>query len=165
MTLRIKDCKATPSTIRVFFTEDVQATDPNKNTDATHPGNYTLVTPIGNTPQAITTTKITYDPFQQAVYIPLTNPPKSLSAGTFVGIIVSNVETPLNDKLPGPPPGGIANVPNSDRSVTRVNGGDDEEKDIRRIARVTEDSFAFPQLSEEIGYPPSPLARPSGAPS
>jgi hypothetical protein len=50
--------------------------------------------------------------------------------------------------------------------VVRVNGrDDDEEKDIRSIARVTADAFAYPQLSEEIGYPPSPLARPSGAPS
>jgi hypothetical protein len=159
--LRIKDCKATPGSIRVFFTDAVKANSPagQQDHDATNPQNYEIVTPIGSLKQSIVgkTGQITYDEIRQAVYIPLTSNAPVLTPGQFVGVIVSNVQTPRGDGLPPTPP--------HDSIVVRVDGDDDEEKDIRRIARVTEDSFAFPQLSEEIGYAPSPLARPSGAPS
>jgi hypothetical protein len=161
--LRIKDCKATPTSLKVFFSEPVNASDPNNDNDATKPSNYSIETPIGfnekTTP--IQTTKITYDEFRQAVFIPLINPPDSLVKDSFVGVIVKRVESLQGHTLPHISDGG-----NADVFVARVNGGDDnEEKDLRRIARVAEDTFAFPQLSEEVGFAPSPLARPAGAPS
>jgi len=153
MTLRIKDCKATPSSIRVFFTEDVNPDD------ATSPGNYQIVTPIGTTPQGIGSPKISYDQFRQAVFIPLSAPPISLVKDSFLGVIVNNVTSLSNDHLPVPPTKG------SDSFVTRVNGGDDEEKDSRKVTRAVEDAVAYPVLTEEVGFAPSPLAGRSGAPS
>jgi hypothetical protein len=165
--LRIKDCKATPSSIIVFFSDAVNAVSGNFTGSSTNsaidPRNYNVQRFV----DGISTTlnndnaSIQYDELRKAVSITLPpgkpiSHPWPLTTGTWVGITVSNVETPTKVGLPPTPP--------HDFFPALVNGDNDEEKDIRRIARVTEDSFAFPQLSEEIGYAPSPLARPTGAP-
>jgi hypothetical protein len=45
------------------------------------------------------------------------------------------------------------------------NSDTDEAKNIGRATRAVEDAFTYPVLTEEVGYAPSPLARPSGAPA
>jgi hypothetical protein len=158
MTLRITDCKASPSSIRVFFSDAVIAD--NSSNSATNPDNYQIATPIGTRSQNISTTGISYDQFRQAVYIPLRAPPASLVRDSFLGVVVSNVQTPARDQLPQ------SGDANQDFFATRVNGGDgDDDKEIRNATRAAEDAVAFPLLTEEVGFAPSPLARPSGTPS
>jgi len=159
MTLGIKDCKATPNSIRVFFTDAVKANNPlgSDDHDATNPKNYQLVKTIGGAPTAppITTSSISYDQLRLAVYIPLTGSLAPLDQGSLVGLIVTGVQTPNRDEIP----------PGQNTFVTRVNGGDDEEKDSRKVTRAVEDAVAYPVLTEEVGFAPSPLAGRSGAPS
>jgi hypothetical protein len=143
----------------VFFSDAVRASNRNDTKDATDPDDYQLVTPIGHSPRPIdSNTIITYDPFRRAVYIPLTAPLAPLPKDSFVGVIVSDVQTPAGDGLPQ------SGDSNEDSFVTRVNG-DDDDRDIRNATRAAEDAVAFPLLTEEVGYAPSPLARPAGAPS
>lgn len=153
MTLRIIDCKATPSSISVFFSDAVLAD--NSDSSATKSGNYQIATPIGTASQPINTSGISYDPFRHAVYIPLSKPPASLVKDSFLGVVVSKVQTPAGDVLPGDQ--------QQDFFATRVNGHD-EERDVRNATRAAEDAVAYPLLTEEVGYAPSPLAGTSGAP-
>jgi hypothetical protein len=176
MTLRIIDCKATPNSIAVFFSDAVNATaigDPTFSNSARRPENY-LVQQLGATGAPVQlnsgNASISYNQFRNAALITPVIPLGSstapapwtfLTSGNWIGVTVLNVETASGDDgLPGFP-----EAPGQDFFPTLCNGDDDEDRDIRRATRAAEDAVAFPLLTEEVGYAPSPLARPPGAPS
>jgi hypothetical protein len=169
MTLTIKDCKATPTHITVVFSEPVKADSKTVMGSATNPKAYDIVPippPAGQKLFPLNgAAAIYYDSARNTVRItPFFDPQAAapdpwpwsfVSEGSWIGVRVSNVMAENGA-------GGIG----ADGEVFPALVNDhEEERDIRRIARVTEDSFAFPQLSEEVGFAPSPLARPPGAPS
>jgi hypothetical protein len=168
MTLRIIDCKATPNSIKVFFSDALNVVSDSHSasfaSSAANVQNYDVGGKNSSGAPIPVDLKPDITPIRGGHAIVLT-PNNSLPSGSAIIVTVKNIKNESgSDGLPTPPPGSNVHVP-QDFSVATVNGEDNEEKDIRRIARVAEDSFAFPQLSEEIGFAPSPLARPSGGPS
>ena len=172
MTLKIVDCIATPSSITVFFSDAVCASDPAGDYDATNPRNYAVQCPIGtplSTPlQMPANMSIYYDGLRKAVVIPLS---QALPQSAWLSLAVSNVSSVSGDSFVGDT--------GDNTFATRVNGADGIAAGVKgrdRVARgaatgggpmrdiddAIEDAVSFPILTEEVGYPPSPLARSSG---
>jgi hypothetical protein len=170
MTLTIEDCKATPNRITVVFSDAVKADSTAATDSATNPANYRIqrIPPDPNQPPPSLdgAAAISYDPLRNAVRIkPFILPSSTkvpdpwpwalLTSESWIGVIVSNVAAETGpDKIPGPFPAGEA-------FPARVDGDDDPAQDARRTARAVADAVAYPVLTEEVGYPPSPLATPS----
>jgi hypothetical protein len=154
--LRITNCEATAAsgTIVVTFSGPV---DPNA---AGVPGNYTVTDVSGTNLSVVGTPTLT--PNDTAVFISA----EDMAAGQWIQIQVTGVTA-----LGGGPE--IASPNNI--FFTQVHGDDvgvaagDIARSTGRIAKnigsagqAVEDIAAFSLLTEEIGYPPSPLARPPG---
>jgi hypothetical protein len=174
MTLSIIDCKATPRSITVVFSEAVNVStsdSPNFGSSATNPGNYEVQqllkstasdTPVNFADAAV----ISYESSRNAVHIkpfiantvPSSWPWALLTSGSWIAVTVSNVTDETGqDKIKGPFPTGEA-------FPTRVDGEDGPAQDIHRTTRAVEDAVAYPVLTEQVGFAPSPLSAPSGAP-
>src|SRR6266404_811905 len=122
-TLSIIDCKLTPNSITVVFSEDVTATS---TTDfffsAINPANYSIqqISPPGGAPQSFETTrgttsvitaKISYDSRRFAAHITPSIPSNGLSGalwpwalliqGNWIAVTVSRAQTPAGIGLPG----------------------------------------------------------------
>jgi hypothetical protein len=163
MTLSVKDCIATATSIRISFSEDVNhASSSNAaayGSSAINPGNYSVDTiPPANQPRPLGgKAEIFYDPSRFLVHIKpsgngdLTQWPWAyLVPGNWVAITVSGVSaaTGPDDKI------------TSKTLPTRVDG-----HEASQTTRAVTDAVAFPVLTEEVGFAPSPLAKPSGAPA
>jgi hypothetical protein len=172
MTLSIIDCKLTSDSITVFFSKDVTATSPTDPHSATNPNNYSVqgISPA-SAPQpfglaAATTAAISYDSSRFAAHIkPFISPSSSsvptpwpwtlLTSGSWIAVVVKNVspatgsETPISSR--------------GEAFPARVDGVDDPVRDTHRTTRAVEDAVAYPVLTEEVGFAPSPVATPSGA--
>src|SRR5438270_6963061 len=165
-TLSIIDCKLTQNSITVVFSEDVTANS------ATNPANYTVkqISPPGGAAQSFETTsgttpvitaKISYDSSRFAAHITPSIPSSGLSGsdwpwallirGNWIAVTVSNVTATAGTRLAG------------ETFPAQVNGHDDPNRDIHRTTHAVEDAVAYPVLTEEVGFPPSPLAGPPGA--
>jgi hypothetical protein len=159
MTLRIIDCTANPSSITVFFSDAV------KESDATNPANYAVECPIGKplpTPLRLPDNMaIHYDKVHNAAVIPLR---EALPLRTWLSVAVSHVTSVSGDSF--------AADTGDNTFATRVNGaggiparglksGEDTAGDIED---AIEDAVSYPVLTEEVGFAPSPLARPPGVP-
>jgi hypothetical protein len=163
MALTIKDCKATPTRITVVFSDPVQGAS------ATDPSNYS-VGPLPPPSSGSTTftlsgaAAIHYDPSLNAVRVhPSFDPTTSIPTPwpwSFVkddSWIAVNVKNVLAETGPGIGAAGEA-------FPTLVDG--EGEREIRQTTRAAEDAVAYPLLTEEVGYAPSPLAgTPSAPPS
>jgi hypothetical protein len=185
MTLKIVDCIATPSSISVVFSDAVKGSDIHGKNDATNPANYTVQCPIGHSlGKAVPlpdNMAILYDAIRHTAIIPLKDP---VPQGAWLSVSVTGVTTVSN--VP------FAAGTGDNTFATRVNGadasargrqgsggiarglkgrgaatggsetGDDRAGDIED---AIEDAVSFPFLTEEVGYPPSPLSRSrSGSP-
>jgi hypothetical protein len=166
MTLTIKDCKATPNRITVVFSEAVKADSTTATDSATNPGNYSVqrISPDPDTTSQSLgeTAAISYDPSRNAVHIkpfiktssttvPRPWPWASLTSESWIAVTVSAVSS-ATGKDP---------AITTEAFPTRVDGDDDPAQDAHRTARAVADAVAYPVLTEEVGYPPSPLATPS----
>jgi hypothetical protein len=159
MTLRIIDCKATPNSIKVVYSDAVNVSSDDNS--ATKVGNYEIVENQSGVPSLVQLINI--NPFRSG-HVALT-PSKSLTTGSSIVVTVKRVKNEnLSDGLPMPPPSATVREP-QDFIVAQVNGDDGDDKNLRGAARAVEDAVAYPVLTEEVGFAPSPLARPSGAPS
>jgi len=175
----------TPNTIVVTFSEPVDASSTTAGTSATNDQNYTLIlftvtstggyTTVG--PPLPVTVPIRADLNGTTAII---TPQQKLAPGQWIQIVVNRV-TPIG--------GGTAIAPPNNVFFTQVHTNDlgvaagDIALNTGRLAANTgsiaantgsiattssstsksiEDLAAFSLLTEEIGYPPSPLARPSG---
>jgi len=147
MSLKITRCAATPIAVAVFFSESVDE-DSAKN------GTYEIRSPFNANPLPLTGATIACDQFKRRVVITLPTP--ELNRGDFLIIKVTNVQSvgttiPISDN-------GTDNV-----AATHVNGDDiDDEEEVQE---AIEDLAAYPILTEEVGYPPSPLSVPSAGTS
>jgi hypothetical protein len=167
MTLRIIDCKATPNSIKVLFSDAVNVVSDPSNpalfaSSAANVNNYAIVENSSGGPIFVSLNQKNITPIRDGHGIVLT-PGTQLLTGSSIVVTVQNIRNESGSD--GLPHQEGSKDPPQDFSVAIVNGQDNEEKEIRRIARVAEDSFAFPQLSEEVGFAPSPLARLSSVPS
>jgi hypothetical protein len=151
MGLRIKDCAATPSSITIFFSDAV-------NDEVKKLQNYTVEQlGIGNVSLADANASVAYHHVRHAAVITekSSSSPWNLQTGHWIAVTVNhdNVKSASGTEFED---GGNG-------FATQVNGDSEEAKKIGRATRAVEDTFAFPVLTEEVGFAPSP--RPAGAPS
>lgn len=148
MGLKIMNCRATPSSITIFFSDFVVNGDVAEN--------YQIQSPVGQSID-LTSASLKYvDAQNKTVVIILPSP--LLATGNFLTVLA-------NPGRLANPIGGMGKTtfdPGGDSFATRVDGNG---SGARRTARAVEDAVSFPVLTEEVGYAPSPLATPSGTPS
>jgi hypothetical protein len=140
---KITRCVATPTLVFVHFSESLDS--PNAN----NAGNYKIfIPPVNDDATTILSTnnfeEVTYAREQFLTTIKLTRP---LSRGQVI-VVQAKVESD-GDLVPG----------NSVASAT-VNGADDSGEAV--VDEAVEDLAAYPVLTEEVGYPPSPIASGGG---
>ena len=149
MGLTITDCRATTSSITIFFSDPVDHTSTGPaSTNATNPNNYTVFDPDSTafaTPDH--PPSITVGADGKTVTIPFAAP--TFNPGDSVLVVVTNIALATN---PGTPAleGGPVTIA---REVPGKGG-------IGRITRDVEDAIAYPILTEEVGLPPSAVAAP-----
>ena len=149
--LRITNCEATVSAIVVTFSEPVDGSN----------GNYAVIAYNGTgTPVNLTSTTLTQND-TTAIIVPST----SLTPAQWIQIAVTSVTTKSGTPISPPNNVFFTQVHQDDVGVA---AGDIARntgriaKNIGSAGQAVEDIAAFSLLTEEIGYPPSPLARPSG---
>jgi hypothetical protein len=149
-TLTIKGCDVTTTSITISFSApvDVRATD----TGAANPDNYTIYDPAANffvPTNPDTTWGVVPSADGQTVVITLpTN--TSFNTGDFVLIGISNIALASD-------PGTSALI-DDPVSISRQVPGTDQ---TARTTKDVEDAIAYPVLTEEIGYRPSPVGTPT----
>jgi len=150
-TLTITGCSITTNSITISFSDRVDQTL-NSDTSATNPLNYTVYDPaanfpLGTNPPLQAGQTITVSPDGQTVTIPLA---QNFNVGDFVLIGVSNIAFATN---PGTP--ALIDDPLSITRQVPGTGG------TAQVTKDVEDAIAYPVLTEEIGYRPSPVGMPS----
>lgn len=148
-TLTIVGCSVDTSSITISFSDKVDATSLTGPTSATNPGNYTIYDPPNFPPGTNPPSNITVAADGQTVTIPLAA--QRFSPGDFVLIAISNIALAAN---PGTP--ALIDDP---VSIARQVPGTDP---TTRTTKDVEDAIAYPVLTEEIGYRPSPVGIPVG---
>jgi hypothetical protein len=160
--ITIVDCVATPTTITIFFSSDVIAVDPTQKTkqDMLYLANYTVRT-RGKTvllsAPGVLYMSPSYDPTLRAVTLTMTGspPPNSnlpLVPGAPLSVTAKSVS--YRDKT------GKVESEHVPAFQTTVRG-DVQKSAAATAAKTAEDAVSYPLLTEEVGYPPSPLAAPS----
>ncbi len=146
--LKIVNCVATPNSVLVFFSEQLDIPGPagaNNPGDPNFPGTYALQQPIGTVfAQAATAT---YDSFAKVAVLQMAAA-SQLTKGQWLVVIVNNVTS-----------GGVQ-IQNggSNTFSTRVNGDsevDEADEAGLRQARAAEEGVAYPMMTEDVGLPPS----------
>lgn len=140
-TLRVRDCRVEPTSIRVVFSEQVDAS-------AISPTNYTVFAPsagISSPLTPLTGWQITIEPDNRTVLI---SPPSTVAflPGEWILVTahkgIAPSDTTTNSTLP------------EDETFSRqVPGGSDP----KRVTRDVEDAISYPILTEEVAYRPSPV--------
>jgi hypothetical protein len=169
MTLKIIDCTATPSSISVVFSDAVKGSDVHGKNDATNPANYTVQCPIGHSLGAGVplpdNMSILYNDIRHTAIIPLKD---AIPHGAWLSVSVTGVATVSNVTF--------AAGTGDNTFATRVNGGGGVDRalkgrsapigsqgtPVQEIDEAIQDAVSFPFLTEEVGYPPSPLSRSRG---
>jgi hypothetical protein len=157
MGLRIIDCKATPSSITVFFSDAVV------NGDVL--ANYAVQSPIGTTVTlTINNASPSYvDAQRKAVAIIITATPGGSNLPLVKDNWLTMVVTPLGTGA-GQASNGVQSAAGQpfesggNMFATQVNGDDG---DIKGATKAVEDAVTFPVLTEEVGFAPSPVAAPA----
>jgi hypothetical protein len=151
-TLTITGCTVDTSSITISFsaTVDQRTTD----TGAANPDNFTVYDPAVFGFGAPTSLDSTWSPSftpdgQTVTWIPPTG--TSFNPGDFVLIAISNI-------APAADPGTPALIDDSVSIARQVPGTDP----TARTTKDVEDAIAYPVLTEEIGYRPSPVGIPLG---
>jgi len=143
MSLTITDCRATPSSITVFFSDAVDQT-PNGSTSAVNPTLYTIY-PVG--PQLSTANaSITYDALHRAALITLTGPPAPLKKGDWILITVTGVALASN----------VGHSATGTKGLTtgvQINGGDRVSEEARSATKAAEDAVSYPLLTQQVSFP------------
>jgi len=152
-TLTITGCSITTNSITISFSDQVDQTSISGTTSATNPLNYTVYDPaanfpLGTHPPLPAGQSIVVSADGQTVTIPLS---QNFNVGDFVLIGVSNIAFATN---PGTP--ALIDDP---VSITRQVPGTGA---TAQVTKDVEDAIAYPILTEEIGYRPSPVGMPSG---
>lgn len=145
--LRIVNAVATPTNVIIYFSDPLDTGGANDPTNATY-----TVESQGPNSQLIPTKNPTYDAVNKAVVLQLPSP-APLARGQWVVVTVKGVSS-----------GGVP-IQNGGNNTfsTRVNGGDgngDEhrKKAVREVTESVEDAVAYPLLTEQVSFPPSPGA-------
>jgi hypothetical protein len=152
-TLTITGCSITTNSITISFSDVVDQTSTSGTTSATNPDNYTVYDPAANFPlgthpplPAGQTIVVSAD--GQTVTIPLAH---NFNVGDFVLIGITNIGFATNP--------GTAALIDDPVSISRQVPGKGASA---QVTKDVEDAIAYPILTEEIGYRPSPVGIPTG---
>lgn len=148
--LRITDCSVTTDTITILFSDPVDITS-NGPTSATNPANYTVFDSgtAFDPPKSPGAAAITPSSDGKTVAIKLG--PKTFGPGNSVVVVATNLGLAASPGVPA-----LEEDPQTIARQVPVKGG------IGRITRDVEHAVAYPILTEEVGFPPSPVAAPAG---
>jgi hypothetical protein len=137
MALEISECFATPNAIIVTFSDDLE------QPSASDPSHYTIESPPG--------TKIpaSWVDFHVVNDVAIITPKHALTVGAKVEI--EAIVVAIN------PTRHLATV----TSKAIVEDRKTRERDMARVTGALEDAVAYPMLTEEVGFAPSPLSRQS----
>ncbi|MGZ4828857.1 MAG: Ig-like domain-containing protein [Candidatus Angelobacter sp.] len=143
MPLTLINCAASKNAIKILFSHPVE------ETSATTIGNYSVSCPsIGPTP--IVPSAVALDPLTRT-FVTLTFPASvAFRSGDTITVTVSDV-VPKDPQQSGFE-GGSADITGRVRDRSRIG----------KIVKDVEDAIAYPILTEEVGYSPSPLAGSGG---
>lgn len=148
--LRITDCSVTTDTITILFSDPVDITS-NGPTSTTNPANYTVFDSgtAFDPPKSPRAAAITPSSDGKTVAIKLG--PKTFGPGNSVVVVATNLGLAASPGVPA-----LEKDPQTIARQVPVKGG------IGRITRDVEHAVAYPILTEEVGFPPSPVAAPAG---
>lgn len=156
--LKVVNCVASPSSVLVFFSEQLDVPGPAGAGHAGDPnftGTYTLQQPIGTVLPAATIKSAAYDPFAKVGILQI-DPASQLTKGQWLVVKAGPVSA-----------GGVL-IQNggSDTFSTKVNGdGEMDEADevALRQVQAAEDGVAYPVMTEDVNIPPSSSYGTTGA--
>lgn len=147
--LKVVNCVASPSSVLVFFSEQLDVPGPNAGNagDPNITSTYTLQQPIGTTLSPTSVKSATYDPFAKVAILQI-DPAHQLTKGQWLVVTAGPVSA-----------GGVQIQPGgSDTFSTKVNGdGEMDEADevALRQVQAAEDGVAYPVMTEDVNIPPS----------
>jgi len=157
MPLTVSDLKVTSKTITIFFSEPVDTSTGTNG--ATRPANYTVFDPDSTAfakPLALSEPKAPPSqitaPDNKTALITFTAAQSPFSPGDSVLVIITNIATAAKPGTPGL----LGNLAAVARNVPDPSG-------TGKVVRTVEDAIAYPVLTEEIGYRPSPVSGAAGA--
>jgi hypothetical protein len=154
--LKVVNCVASPGSVLVFFSEQLDVPGPagvGSAGDPNFPGTYTLQQPIGTVLPALAIKTATYDQFAKVAILQVD---PQLTKGQWLVVKA------------GPVSAGGVQIQNggSDTFSTKVNGdGEMDEADevALRQVQAAEDGVAYPVMTEDVNIPPSSSYGTSGA--
>jgi hypothetical protein len=155
--LSIETCKATaPDSISVTFSRRPDEPEDQRRYTIYEFKAGTYATPI----PLVGVANITAPAPDRVARIKLTGGAPTLTAGELIQVVFADGNL---QETPTPIPSSTTLVENGDNSLKDIAANTkDIATNTSSTSRSIEDLAAFSLLTEEIGYPPSPLARPSG---
>lgn len=153
MPLTLTDCKVTKHSIEIFFSDAVNASSKGDPHSAINPKNYTIYAPPAiPSPTSADDTKLSAtmeadQPSDTSVIIKFKPTAVAFRSGNYVIVTIQNValaSAPDTNALEGNTASIAGQVPVKGKAA--------------RLTRDVEDAIAYPILTEEIGYRPSPVA-------
>ncbi|HET9305259.1 MAG TPA: hypothetical protein VFO46_04460 [Candidatus Sulfotelmatobacter sp.] len=152
-TLRVTGCRVDTRSITVSFSEAVDQTSAlgGQSTNAKEPSNYSIFAPNSGLNPAQNPTGWMISVETDGRTVAMSTPSAvAFNPGEWVLITVQNIGLAANP--------GTAAMPSAESFSRQVPGG----ADPKRITRDVEDAIAYPILTEEIAYRPSPVGIPTG---
>jgi hypothetical protein len=146
MALTIKNCVATATSVKVYFSEplDISNLNTNGGDDPNLAANYT-VTVLPSPPGApVNLAAVFYDPVRNAtvLQVPSASP---LSSGTWLSVACTGVAPASAPGTPG----------TGDPFYVRVDAGGKIDENAKRATQAAEDAVAYPLMTEQVSIPPS----------
>jgi len=140
MALTITDCKVTPSSITIFFSDALD------DSTSTNSANYTIYSPSASafsSPHSPgKNMKVSYDNSHRAAVIDLGS--AIFGPGDWVTVTVKNVTLPSSS-------GASATGPNGLTISAQVDG----KSEMRQVTESVEDAVSYPLLTEQVVFPRS----------
>jgi|HubBroStandDraft_6_1064221.scaffolds.fasta_scaffold114395_2 hypothetical protein len=149
MALTIKNCVATATSVKVYFSEplDISQLNTKNSDDPNLVANYTVTVLPAGTPVIPTT--VFYDPVRNAtvLQLPAAPPPLPLPSGTWLSVS-GNGLAPAS----APPPNPLGT---GDPFYVRVDAAGKIDENAKRATQAAEDAVAYPLMTEQVSIPPS----------
>lgn len=146
MALTIKNCVATATSVKVYFSEplDISQLNSNGGDDPNLVANYTVTVLPSPPGVALNLTKAFYDPVRNATVLQLPSP-STLTSGTWLSVSG-------NGLAPASAPGTLGT---GDPFYVRVDAAGKIDENAKRATQAAEDAVAYPLMTEQVSIPPS----------
>jgi hypothetical protein len=152
MALTIKNCVATATSVKVYFSEalDISQLAKGVGHDPSWLANYTVIVfpPPPGVPTPVPLAMAFYDPVRNATVLQLQS---SVPSGTWLS--VSGTGATMGT---GVAPANPSNTPpGTDPFFVRVDAAAKIDENAKRATQAAEDAVAYPLMTEQVSIPPS----------